>query len=204
MVFTINDCGFIPRSALERSDASQIRILKIYDLIAECKFGIHDLSRTQPDEISGFPRFNMPLELGIFLGVKFLGENEQKQKMCLVFDEIPYRYQMYLSDIAGQDISSHHNDPHTIINKVRDWLADFSSSKLPSGSVIFSRHERFQKDLKAYCKEAKHKIEELSYLDYMDHVKRFVSYKSDILHTGLKMRWEMRRESQVCLLFEKL
>ena len=189
MVFAINDCGFISRCALEKSDASQIRILKIYDLIAECKLGIHDLSRTQLDIISGLPRFNMPLEFGIFLGAKFLGENEQKQKMCLVFDEAPYRYQMYLSDIAGQDISSHHNDPHVVVNKVRDWLAGFTSSQLPSGSVIFSRYERFKKDLKAYCKQAKHRIEELTYLDYINHVKRFVSVKNDILSTGLKMRW---------------
>ncbi len=84
-------------------------------MIAECKFGIHDLSRTQLDKISGLPRFNMPLEFGIFLGAKFLGENEQKRKMCLVFDEAPYRYQMYLSDIAGQDISSHPEISQTLM-----------------------------------------------------------------------------------------
>lgn len=189
MVFAINDCGFTSRCALEKSDASQIRILKIYDLISECKFGIHDLSRTQLDKNSSLPRFNMPLEFGIFLGAKFLGENEQQQKMCLVFDEIPYRYQQYLSDIAGQDISSHNNESHILVKKVRDWLAGFSPSQIPSGSIIFNRYEIFQKELKGLCKQAKHIQEELTYLDYMNHVRRFISNKVDILNTGLEMRW---------------
>lgn len=56
-VFSIVDCGFTVRCALEVSDASQVRIHKIYDLIAECKLGIHDLSRTRLDEQFKLPRF---------------------------------------------------------------------------------------------------------------------------------------------------
>ena len=73
MVFAIHDCGFIPRCALEEDDASEVRIDKIYNIIADCRYGIHDISRTQLDAASGFPRFNMPLELGIFLGAKKFG-----------------------------------------------------------------------------------------------------------------------------------
>lgn len=63
MVFTVFDCGFIPRCAMEYDDGSQVRIEKIYRLISECKFGIHDISRTELDDGNGLPRFNMPLEL---------------------------------------------------------------------------------------------------------------------------------------------
>ena len=76
MVFTVHDCGFIARCALEEEDASQVRIDKIYNIIAECRYGIHDISRTELDENSGLPRFNMPLELGIFLGAKKFGIEE--------------------------------------------------------------------------------------------------------------------------------
>jgi hypothetical protein len=62
IVFTIHDCGFIARSALEADDGSQVRITKIYRIVAECGFGIHDLSRTELDSTYGLPRFNMPLE----------------------------------------------------------------------------------------------------------------------------------------------
>ncbi len=188
-VFTIIDCGFTVRCGLELSDASQVRIQKILDQIAECKLGIHDLSRTQLDERSQLPRFNMPLEFGIFLGAKFLGDSDQRQKMCLVFDEEPYRYQKYLSDIAGQDINTHQNNPRVMVSRIRDWLAAFSINKIPSGSVIWERYLIFQNELKGLCKAVKHKPEELTYFDYINHVKKFVRVKSDILKTGLKMRW---------------
>ena len=80
MVFAVHDCGFIPRCALEEEDASQVRIDKIYEIIADCRYGIHDISRIELDEPSGFPRFNMPLELGIFLGAKKFGSETQKGK----------------------------------------------------------------------------------------------------------------------------
>ena len=68
IVFAVYDCGFIPRCALEIQDASQTRIDKIFRIIAECKYGIHDICRTELDSATNLPRFNMPLELGIFLG----------------------------------------------------------------------------------------------------------------------------------------
>lgn len=109
MVFAVHDCGFIARCALEEADASQVRIEKIYNIIEECRFGIHDISRTESDHVSGFPRFNMPLELGVFLGAKKFGIHEHKRKKCLVVDREPYRYQKFISDISGQDIQAHNN-----------------------------------------------------------------------------------------------
>ena len=81
IVFTVHDCGFVARCALEEGDASQVRIDKIYSIIAECRYGIHDISRTELDENFGLPRFNMPLELGIFLGAKKFGTGEQKKNV---------------------------------------------------------------------------------------------------------------------------
>ena len=43
MVFAIYDCGFIARCALEEEDASQVRIDNIYNIIADCRYGIHDM-----------------------------------------------------------------------------------------------------------------------------------------------------------------
>jgi hypothetical protein len=69
LIFTIYACGFRPRSARELDDAGQTRIEKLFNLIHECRYGIHDLSRTDLDATFGLPRFNMPLELGIFLAL---------------------------------------------------------------------------------------------------------------------------------------
>lgn len=135
-IFAVTDCGFQVRCSLEVVDASQIRLQRIYELIGACRYGIHDLSHVQIDENSQLPRFNMPLEFGIFLGAKVFGSKVQKRKMYLVFDELPYRYQKYVSDISGQDIESHHNDPEVLIGSIRNWLASLYPGVLPSGSVI--------------------------------------------------------------------
>jgi hypothetical protein len=64
----------------------------------------------------------MPLELGIFLGAKRYGSRTQIRKSCLILDREPYRYQIFCSDIAGQDIRAHHNDVGYAISAVREWL----------------------------------------------------------------------------------
>src|ERR1700740_2359962 len=86
LVFAVQDCGFVARSALEREDGSEVRIEKIRRIIAESAFGIHDISRTEPDAGTGLPRFNMPLELGIFLGAKYYGGAEQARKSCVILE----------------------------------------------------------------------------------------------------------------------
>lgn len=58
---------------MELDDGGQTRIDKLYGLIGECRYGIHDLSRTELDDVNQLPRFNMPLELGLFLGAKRYG-----------------------------------------------------------------------------------------------------------------------------------
>ena len=68
-VFTIMRCGCVPRCALEIVDSAQTRISKIQSIIAECRLGVHDISRTELNQ-NGLPRFNMPFELGLFLGAK--------------------------------------------------------------------------------------------------------------------------------------
>jgi hypothetical protein len=101
-VFAVHDCGFLARCALETDDGSQVRLNKLYEIIAQCRYGIHDLSRTTLDARNRLPRFNMPLKLGIFLGEKQYGYVRQQKKSALILDRDQYRYQIYCSDIAGQ------------------------------------------------------------------------------------------------------
>ncbi len=101
-VFAVFDCGFVARSALEIIDTGEVRLEKILRIMDECRFGYHDISRTELDEANGLPRFNMPFELGLFLGIT----RRKKTTSCLVVDRDKYRYQKFLSDISGQDIAS--------------------------------------------------------------------------------------------------
>lgn len=169
IIFTLFDCGFVPRCSLEFDDASQVRIEKIGSLIAESMYGIHDISRTQPDEKTGLPRFNMPLELGLFLGAKRYGTGRQKNKVCLIFDKEKYRYQSFISDISGQDIRSHSNDPKVAIKYLRDWLSHLSGPrKIPGGGEINRRFQIFLKALGDMSKEHKWDAHDLTYAEYIN------------------------------------
>src|SRR5438045_3535035 len=86
IIFTVHDCGFRPRCALEASNAGQFRLEKIMGIINECKYGIHDISRTKLDTINRLPRFNMPLELGLDLGSRRFGSQRHKGKIHLIMD----------------------------------------------------------------------------------------------------------------------
>src|SRR5687768_1805899 len=104
-------------------DSSEVRINKIIRLIGECRLAVHDISRTQLDPESRLPRFNMPLELGIFIGAKAFGAAEHRGKAAIVLDTDRYRYQRYISDIAGHDIRSHSRKPAKAIHEVRSFLS---------------------------------------------------------------------------------
>lgn len=72
-VFTVIRSGYRPRCALEADDGTDNRFEKICRIIEVCRLGIHDLSKTELDTKSRLPRFNMPLELGVFLAAKRFG-----------------------------------------------------------------------------------------------------------------------------------
>ena len=168
IVFAVHDCGFAARSAQETEDGSQVRIDKIYGIIAECRYGIHDISRTELDEHMCLPRFNMPLELGVFLGAKRYGEKDQQKKSCLILDKEPFRYQIFVSDIAGQDVKSHNNNPKEVVHLVRDWLSHVSKRKLiPSGNSIWNRYQEFQSDLPRMVKTYELDLDRLIFTDYV-------------------------------------
>jgi hypothetical protein len=168
LVFSVHDCGFLARCAREQDDGSQVRLEKLYGIIADCRFGIHDLSRTTLDVGSRLPRFNMPLELGIFLGAKRFGGGEHSRKSCLILDRDPYRYQIFCSDIAGQDIRAHRNQVGDAISAVRDWLraARPASVGMPGPKRMMDRYVEFRLALPSICREARLDPRDLAFLDY--------------------------------------
>jgi hypothetical protein len=168
ILFTVQDCGFRPRCALEVEDSSQVRIDKLFSLIGECPLGIHDISRTELDHHNNLPRFNMPLELGIFLGAKRFGPPKQQAKKCVILDRDPYRFQQFCSDIAGQDVQSHRNDPIEAIRILRNWLQSIRRRDrilIPGADAIASRHLEFQAALPDLCRRVHLTPDGLIYAD---------------------------------------
>lgn len=168
IVFATMRSGFRARCALETSDSTENRLSKIQGIIEECRFGIHDISRTETDGTPPLPRFNMPLELGLFLGAKRFGGRDQKQKRALILDVEPYRYQRFLSDIAGQDIVAHGGEVGRVIQIVAAWLRDQSgSTTVPGGKRIGEEYDVFRTVmLPTILEERSLSHGELSFLDY--------------------------------------
>ena len=169
LVFTVYDCGFIVRCAREVDNSGQVRVEKIYELMSQSKYGIHDISRTSLDKAHRLPRFNMPLELGIFLGAIRFGAGRQKTKSCLILDREPYRYQKYCSDIAGQDIRAHHNRVDGLVKSVRNWLSNHLIGRgiqVPGHSKIFERYQAFRRGLPAFCTNLQLEPTELIFNEY--------------------------------------
>jgi hypothetical protein len=176
LIFAVHDCGFIARSALEIEDSGQARVEKILNIIDESKFGIHDISRAGVDRNTKLARFNMPLELGFFLGAKRFGSSRDREKRCLVLDRDRYRYRNFCSDIAGQDIRAHHDDPKEAIRAVRDWLSGHRTGVLMlGGRAIFERYERFRAQLPAQARDVKLDHRELTFGDYTHLVVGWLS-----------------------------
>jgi hypothetical protein len=95
---------------------------KIMNLIEQCKFGIHDLSRCKARKKGELFRLNMPLELGLDLGAKTFGSRKLKSKKILILEEERYRFQAAISDISNFDIKAHGGKPEQIVRVVLDWL----------------------------------------------------------------------------------
>lgn len=167
LVFATHECGFTARCALEQSDSAQVRLDKLYQLIESCQFGVHDLSRTALDSVNRLPRFNMPLELGLFLGAKRFGAGRQRRKHTLILDTLPYRYQKFCSDIAGQDVRSHGNTVVGAIRALRDWLREAVPTMHVPGEVrIENRCLQFERAFPAMCRASGLRRESVGFLDY--------------------------------------
>jgi hypothetical protein len=165
MVFTVIRSGFTPRCARETDDGGEVRFTKICRIIADCAYGIHDISKTEPDAASGLPRFNMPFELGLFLGAREFSPGK-KTKKTLIFDRDAYRYQQFLSDIAGQDIHAHDGQIEKLIEKTATWLRDEAQDpNVPGGRAIAQEFGRFQAVLPGICAVKRLHSDEITFKD---------------------------------------
>jgi hypothetical protein len=173
LVFTIYLLRFSVRCSREENNSGNVRLEKIVRLIKESKFGIHDLSRTEQDT-HHLPRFNMPFELGVDLGLSYSGQMKFKKKVHLILDKSAYRYQHFLSDISGQDISAHRNSVIGVISAVRDWLRTATTANMPTAGIINQYYRRFLKELPDVCEDSNLDINEITFRDYSFIVSKWL------------------------------
>jgi hypothetical protein len=173
---TIIRSGFVARCALETDNAADNRLDKICEIIRECRYGVHDISRTEVDGDPALPRFNMPLELGLFLGARKYGGRDHRLKSCIIFDRERYRFQRYISDIAGQDIHAHGGDRRTLIAELATWLRTQSRDpNVPGGGAIATEFEAFTAALPKIFEARRLHPAEVTFGDYTAIVVQYLT-----------------------------
>ena len=97
-------------------------------------------------------------------------DKHQKRKSCLILDVERYRYQEYISDIAGQDIKAHKGETRQAISAVRGWLGESLAGINPPPGVaaIFKRFELFIADLPAICAATDREVDDLTFTEFAD------------------------------------
>jgi hypothetical protein len=182
IVFTIISSGYHPRCALDATDGAEIRVSKISAMIGECDWGIHDLSRVEV-EAGGVPRFNMAMELGLHLGARLFGEGRQRRKRALILEAKPHRYDAALSDISGQDIEAHSNDPVEAIRCVRNWLSEHrprNAVPLPGAAAIRSDYHLFQAEVgELLAARRLDRLDTLTHSDFMFAVRDWIASRAE-------------------------
>ena len=138
LIGTLVAVGLRPRTVLELPERGAGRLARLRDLISECRFSIHDLSRV------GTPaRFNMPFELGLACAAHLANEDAHS---FIVMEAEPYRLQKTLSDLNGRDPIIHRNSQRGVINGMLDV---FENSQHP---VDFLKTKKLVRELQTVSK----------------------------------------------------
>jgi hypothetical protein len=90
-----------------------------------------------------------------------------RRKRCLILDTEPYRYQKFISDIAGQDIRAHGGKPETALILTRNWLANVCGRELPGPAELECLYAEFRVDLPAIAEKLGLHLHDLQFVEYV-------------------------------------
>lgn len=115
----------------------------------------------------------MPYELGLDIGAIEYGKARLKNKRTLVLETERYYYQKVISDISGQDIENHDDDPYTLTLKVRNWISVNKTIIIPGSKEIWNAFNQFTADLnlKLFKTYSRKEIKEMPISDYIKFAK---------------------------------
>lgn len=176
LLFTLIYIGLKPRIS-ETSDSGEVRLHKIKEMMEDSKFSIHDLSRMEPITDDKLPRFNMPFECGIDFGIKLSNPQKYQNKKFLILEKEQYRYQKVISDISGNDIKAHKNNPEKIIKVVRDWFKP-TNNDIPRHKEMWLAFNEFEFDYEDILKEEGYNpkdIYELTFSDVIEYMTNWIT-----------------------------
>jgi hypothetical protein len=115
----------------------------------------------------------MPYELGLDIGCMEYGRDRLKSKKILILESEQYHYLKVISDISGQDIAHHSDDPEEAIIKVRNWFSRNNRKKvLPGATEIWMAFNQFNEYLFVKL-ESRFTSKEIAEMEIADYIKYF-------------------------------
>lgn len=147
-IFAVYDSGFAPTAAIALNDATTTRLDRIVRLIKACRYSVHDLS------IADRPRFNMPFELGLALGIARAGVERESDRSIAILVTDKTKYEDACSDLKGIDPIGYRNAPSHLVYQITRWLNGFKVIQtLPGPAHASSRFEAFWRKLPEFAKQ---------------------------------------------------
>lgn len=175
IIYTTVCCGFHPRTSISEG-TDILRMDRILDAIFTSDYSIHDFSRFRGEGEQGLARFNMPLELGMAVGRRFVSERLATHNVDLLGDmrgmeaflrdlsHLRRRHRWlllvpdgaeshrFVSDLAGYDLKSYDGQVRSIVPRVMSWLLA-QPGAVPVGGPdllpVLSGLEKFQAEMAA-------------------------------------------------------
>jgi hypothetical protein len=177
LTFGLFYLGFTPKLS-QTVSSSAIRINQIKQHIRDCKFSVHDLSRSKSLNKGELPRFDMPYELGLDIGATEYGGKKLRTKRILILETDRYHYQKVISDIAGQDIAHHNDDPKILLLRIRNWVSvNFIDRIIPGQTEIWKTFNQFNADLtiRLSATYTTKEMEDMPIGDYLKFAREWIS-----------------------------
>ena len=127
IISTVTAYGLTPRMARERS-RTEMRLLRIAELILTCQYGLTDLSY--------ITRMNIPLELGLLLAFG---------KETFIASSRRYGALRTISDLNFSDIHYHEGRVRKLIVTLSRWIEQNCSKKRLKTDTLLQRYRRLRR-----------------------------------------------------------
>ena len=88
----------------------------------------------------------------------------------LILEKEQYRYQKVISDISGNDIKSHRNEPELLIKAVRDWFKP-TIADIPFYKAIWLAYIEFESDFENTLRSSGYNPKDINELTFCDIIE---------------------------------
>ncbi|MFY8186837.1 MAG: hypothetical protein ACOVLC_02645 [Flavobacterium sp.] len=117
----------------------------------------------------------MPFECGIDFGLKMSNIAMFAQKRFLILEKEPYRYKSIISDISGNDIKAHNENPEEIIKAVRDWFKVLLQD-IPWYKTIWMSYAEFETDFEQILIDNGYNPKDINSLTFSDIIEYMTAW----------------------------